>query len=117
MYCMKCGREMEEESVFCTQCLAVMEKYPVKPGTAVQLPKRRDPNFAKRAVPRRKVLTPEEMIRKLRRALRIALIAWLITFLLFCAALYPAVTHILEETRFDLGQNYSVFTDDEPEDP
>ena len=41
MYCMKCGREIEDGQAFCGDCLAVMEKYPVKPGTAVILPKRR----------------------------------------------------------------------------
>jgi len=116
MYCMKCGREMEEEHVFCNQCLAVMEKYPVKPGTAVQLPKRREMPFVKRPAPRRKALAPEEMVRKLRRALRTMLVIWVITFLLFCAALYPAVLYIMEGTHFSLGQNYSLISDVEAEE-
>lgn len=36
--CLKCGREIEEGQVFCNDCLVQMAKYPVKPGTAVQLP-------------------------------------------------------------------------------
>ena len=31
MNCMKCGRETENEAVFCPDCLQIMEKYPV-PG-------------------------------------------------------------------------------------
>ena len=40
MACMKCGKDVNEPQVFCDECLAVMERYPVKPGTAIQLPKR-----------------------------------------------------------------------------
>ena len=113
MYCMKCGRELEEEGVFCKECLSVMEQYPVKPGTVVQLPKRRETGFVKRAVPRRKTLTAEEQIHKLRRWLRISVVAWFLTFLLFCAALYPAVLYLMEENHFSLGQNYSVIETEE----
>ena len=38
--CLKCGKKTEERSVFCGGCLAVMEQYPVKPGTVVHLPQR-----------------------------------------------------------------------------
>ena len=108
MHCMKCGREIPEGQVFCPDCLLTMSKYPVKPGTTVVLPKRREYSIVKRVVPRRKMVTPEDQIRRLRRALRIVLIGWLITFLLLCASLYPAVSYILEENHFLPGQNYSV---------
>ena len=35
MSCMKCGKEVSEDQVFCPECLAEMERYPVKPGTPV----------------------------------------------------------------------------------
>ena len=38
--CLKCRREIAEGQVFCDDCLAQMKKYPVKPGTPVNLPKR-----------------------------------------------------------------------------
>lgn len=38
--CLKCGKKTEERSVFCSECLEVMERYPVKPGTIVHLPRR-----------------------------------------------------------------------------
>jgi len=106
--CMKCGREIEEGQAFCPDCLSVMERYPVKASATVVLPVRREAVAVKRVLPRRKLLTPEEQIRKLRRVLRVTLIGWLITFLLFCAALYPAVLYLMEENHFGLGQNYSV---------
>jgi len=116
MFCMKCGREIEENHVFCEECLAVMAKYPVKPGTTVLLPKRREIPLIKRAVPRRKTVTPEDQIRKLRRVVRTTFVLWVVTLLLFLAALYPAVLYIMEENHFDLGQNYSVITPaDNPE--
>lgn len=108
MYCMKCGREIEEGQVFCHDCLAVMAKYPVKPGTVIQLPVRRESSVIRRQLPRRKTLTPEEQIRKLRRTLRVILIGWLITLLLLSASLYPAICYILEEEHFLPGQNYSL---------
>ena len=42
MHCMKCGRDLEPGQVFCEECQAEMKKYPVKPGTVVQLPRRRE---------------------------------------------------------------------------
>lgn len=116
MNCMKCGREIEEGQAFCPDCLSVMERYPVKPGTVVQIPKRKQTVMSKRIVSRRKQFSPEEQIRRLRRLLRNALIAWFITFLLLGAALYPAVLYLLEENHFGLGQNYSVITPAEETD-
>ena len=40
--CLKCGKKTEAQSVFCGECLAVMEHYPIKPGTVVHLPCRQD---------------------------------------------------------------------------
>ena len=94
MKCMKCGREIDEGQVFCPDCLLVMAKYPVKPGTAIVLPKKRD-SAVKRPAPRRKLVTPEDQIRKLRRSLRTVFIMWLITFLLLCVMVYP----IMREER------------------
>ncbi len=66
-YCMKCGREIKAEQVFCDDCLAEMEKYPVKPGVVVLLP-RREEQPAK-PTPRRKysAIAPEEQVKKLKK--------------------------------------------------
>ena len=110
MYCLKCGREVNEDKVFCPDCVAVMEQYPVKPGTVVLLPKRREGGTVNRTTARRKNLSPEEVIRKLRRKSVALLVAWLVTFLALCAMSVPGITHILEDNHFGLGQNYSVIT-------
>ena len=67
MYCLKCGREVNEDQDFCSDCVTVMEKYPVKPGTAILLPRRREGAALTRPAVRRKTLTADEQIRKLRR--------------------------------------------------
>lgn len=108
MHCMKCGREISEGEVFCQDCLKIMAKYPVKPDTAVQIPRRRESASVRRAVVRRKTVSPEEQIRKLKRRLIVALAVWLITFLLLCAALYPLAVYLLTEERIRPGQNYSL---------
>ena len=82
MYCAKCGREMRETGVFCPECLAGMEAYPVKPGTPIQLPVRaNDPIPKKRK--RRPNIKPEERIRQLRTALRWMTLALIITLIAF----------------------------------
>ena len=106
MFCMKCGREIES-GVFCPDCLCDMAKYPVKPGTAIQLPKRRETAPVRKMFSLRKTVTAEEQIRKLRKSLRTMIVLWLITFLLFCAALVPAVAYLMED-HFLPGQNYSL---------
>ena len=108
MFCMKCGREIEEGQVFCHDCLHGMAKYPVKPGTVIQLPKRRETTASRKSFSWRKILTPEEQIRKLKNQLRTVTILALILFLLFCAALYPAILYLAEENHFLPGQNYSL---------
>ena len=108
MHCMKCGREIEEGQAFCIDCLHGMAKYPVKPGTVIQLPKRRETPTSRKTFSWRKTLTPEEQIRKLKKQLRVAYIMFLVLLLLFCAALYPAVLYLSEKDNFLPGQNYSL---------
>ena len=43
MQCLKCGKDVSSSPAFCDACLAERERYPVKPGTAIQLPKREAP--------------------------------------------------------------------------
>ena len=108
MFCMKCGREIEEDQVFCYDCLRVMAQYPVKPGTVIQLPKRRETPASRKTFSWRKTLTPEEQILKLKKQLRVATVMILVLLLLFCAALYPAYLYAIEEEHFLPGQNYSL---------
>ena len=71
MSCMKCGKEVSEEQAFCEECLAEMERYPVKPGTPVLLPHRDIivPQRKRRNI--RRIRKPEEQLAALRNTLRL----------------------------------------------
>lgn len=111
MNCLKCGREIEDGQLFCSNCLEVMQKYPVKANTAVQLPHRSE-NVPgrKSAAKRRQAPTVEEKLQTAKRFLHRILILWLITLGLLIASLYPAVQYLLGETFRLPGQNYSTFS-------
>ena len=114
MECMKCGRNIEPGNVFCDGCLEGMEKYPVKPGTPINLP-RRTANTSKKQNSRRRTLSHEELLavqRKTIRYLRVAVIC-----LLVCLA--AAITMMLhfaqnQEVHNNIGQNYSTKGYDTP---
>jgi len=110
--CMKCGREIAEDQVFCESCLEVMRKYPVKPGIAIQLPQRKETPFVKKVQSKRRhAPTPEERIQVLKKRVRTLVILWLVTLALLAAALYPALEYFQGRRFHQTGQNYSTFTD------
>ena len=112
MNCMKCGREIAEDSVFCESCLEDMKKYPIKPGIAIQLPGRKDaPAPRKVHARRRQPPTQEEQIQKLKKRLRRMTVLWLITALLLAAAIYPAAEYLTGRNIKLPGQNYSTITE------
>ena len=108
MNCMRCGRETPEEQCFCEECLLDMERYPVKPGTVVQLPSRRV-DALQRKQPRRKSISPEEQVKVLKRRLRGVCVSLVICLLLLSLAVYSLLRHTGED-RFAIGQNYSSVT-------
>ena len=112
MNCMKCGRETVDNQVFCSECLAGMEKYPVRPGTVVHLPRRREESAAKKSSSRRKAPpAPEEQVRILKKQVRRLRIALLLFALLLAVSGYFTAVHILEQDMdFLPGQNYSSVT-------
>lgn len=69
MYCLRCGNETTNEQVFCEKCLSNMERYPVKPGTPIKIPHRNTVTAVKKQG-RRKALTPEEQVIRLKVHLR-----------------------------------------------
>lgn len=106
MQCMKCGREIPAGDVFCQECLTDMEKYPVKPGTAVHIPSQSQ--LARRQQERRPAMTPERKVEILTR--RIWALSWLLT--LAAATIIAAsalIFSLLQETDDGpaIGQNYS----------
>ena len=108
MKCTKCGRETAENAVFCAKCLSVMERYPVKPGTVIQLPHRkaappRKPLFRKRLLP------PEELVTQQRKTIKWLWVALICTFLLLCLSV-TLLLHLnpYTEASATIGQNYST---------
>ena len=104
MNCLKCGRETAAEQIFCLECQAEMEKYPVKPGTVVQLPQRKE-NPSPRRVKRRSQ-TSEEHIRQLQKRIRTLSLLLFLSALVIVALLIPTIEHLTEE-HYLPGQNYS----------
>ena len=105
MGCMKCGRDIVEGRSFCDVCLATMDRYPVKSGTPVIIPSRRQ-EAVRKAPPRRK-LSPEEQVRRLRRLNRT--LSFLLAISLMLAIFFGYITalHFLEEEELLPGQNYT----------
>ncbi len=106
MNCTKCGRETADNAVFCKKCLGIMAQYPVKPGTVIQLPQRKKPS-AKKAAPRKKSLSPEELVISQRRTIKWLWVVLACTFLLLCLS----VTLLFQinqeqESATTIGQNY-----------
>ena len=61
MNCMKCGRETDDNNVFCQNCLLEMEKYPVQPGSVVLLPRRKESSVVRKA-PKRHFYSADEPV-------------------------------------------------------
>ena len=109
MRCMKCGRETQEGAVFCLDCQVDMEKYPVKPGTAIQLPRRTEAPPSRR-VHFRPALTPEEQLKRLRRTIRRLALALAVCLLLLAAGFFFLAEHMKSHADPLPGQNYSAVT-------
>lgn len=118
MNCAKCGREIGNDQVFCPVCLEEMERYPVKPGTVVHIPKHAEEKEEKKAITRRKqMLTPEQQIARLKKKVR-WLRSFLVLLLLLCGLLSFAVGEMVTELDFYrfLGQNYNTVETHTPSD-
>lgn len=114
MNCIKCGRDLRGEQVFCHECQEGMEHYPVKPGTPVNLPQHTPAQEVKsKPVRGRKILPPEVRIRKQRATIR--LLVLVLTAVLFAFAATALLTlHLLDQRdqQSRIGQNYHVTSED-----
>ena len=94
MKCMKCGTAIPADQCFCEPCREDMERYPVKPGTTVQLPKRapRSEKKVLRTTPLKEVVQQQKAtIRRMRLALAILFLALcLVSALLYFKIYYEA---------------------------
>ena len=107
--CLKCGRPCREDQAFCGECLAEMEKYPVKPGVVVLLPQR-EQSVPRPAGRRRTAPSPEEQVNKLKRRVVALRLALLLALGAVGGLVWLTVSDYLagqEETGPLPGQNYS----------
>ena len=104
MYCMKCGREVEDGQVFCPECLGLMEREPIPIRSSVKIPSQ--PPKSNKI--RRPALHYEEEVRRLEKAgerLRIWVILLAMSTILLAMAVYhKEVTQAVE----DMGKNYTI---------
>ena len=104
MYCMKCGREVEDGQVFCPDCQDLMKQEPISIRTAVKIP--RQPINNNRT--RRPAIHYEEEVHRLEKSnerLRIwVILLAMATVLLAMAVYHKEVVRAVE----DMGKNYSI---------
>lgn len=112
MYCMKCGREIEADQVFCEDCRAEMEKYPVKLNTLVQIPDRPKKHAVKKVHARWE--SAEDQIVALKKRCRRLIAALILMFLLALglAAAVGVTVYEMDIQRF-LGQNYHTVDEEQ----
>ena len=108
MSCLRCGRETAEKQVFCELCLSDMKKYPVKPGTSIQLPSRSAQDEVRK--PRPKVPTLEEEYDKLLHAIRVLLLAMagLLMAFAICAGLLISNLNQQDDNSVPPAQNFGT---------
>ena len=83
MGCLKCGEATQEDRVFCDACMEIMQQYPVKQDTAIQLP-RRDASPVERKTASHRKVTNEQRISRLRSVIRFLLIVIILLSVLLC---------------------------------
>ena len=109
MFCLKCGKEVSEKAVFCQQCLSEMNRYPVKPDTKFFLPKHTAPSVVKKAPPRKKVLSPEERISRMKKAIQALSLVLAVTMMALALSVALLFDSVTSETPEDaIGQNYGT---------
>lgn len=110
MSCLRCGKNTEETQAFCSECLALMEKHPVKPGIAIHLPNRNPASPEKKASVRLREPTATEQVEHLRKTVRwlLGMIAALSVLLLLTAGM---LLHVMDKQSVsgNIGKNYTTF--------
>lgn len=109
MYCMKCGKEIDENRVFCEDCLAVMSQYPVRRGTPIHLPNN-TPSVEKKAAPKKRQPAPEERLARFQTATRWLALALVSTLLILSITISLLVNTLNTPASAsnDIGKNYNT---------
>ena len=108
MKCLKCGRETDQ--TFCESCREHMARYPVKPGTIVQLPKDRASSSPRDNRSWHSGISLEEQIAGQKRTIR-RLSRAVAALALLLLGMGVAMFFLLRgPTQPKPGQNYSTVT-------
>lgn len=109
MNCLKCGKETSDGQVFCDDCQQVMQQHPIKPGTAIHLPRRDTSAQDKKQYDARRESSRSDTLAQLRRMIHwlTATIAVLSVLLLLTASM---LIHTLnkESSTNIIGRNYTT---------
>lgn len=115
MSCLRCGRDTENQQVFCAACLEEMARHPVRSDTPVYLPVRKT-----REAPRkqyrwqRRERSAEEIIAILRKRVRILTAACVILAMMLSAAavgVWMATRQGAENPLSSFGRELPSITD------
>ena len=108
MNCLKCGRETDQ--TFCECCREEMARYPVKPGTIVQLPRDRAASSPRNNQDWRNGTSLETQIENQKRSIR-RLRGAVVVLALLLVVMGAGVFWLLGgENQPPPGQNYSAVT-------
>ena len=110
MGCLCCGRSVAEGHAFCDDCQARMEQYPVKPGTAIHLPRRSAPVATKKRSRRKRQISQEEQIALLKKALRQARVFLVLVTVVLCLAVGMLFYQTFQPEDSIIGRNYTIDT-------
>lgn len=107
MNCLKCGNETKDNQVFCSHCLNIMERYPVKPDVRVHLPSHTPKASPRKPWYKRRNIRPEDKLQQLKKTVRaLAILAVILAISLFATG--AALAHmILNQDDPNLGKNYT----------
>ena len=109
MECLRCGRETDGNTAFCSACAQQMAKHPIKPGTPVLLPVR--PASGEKAAARKRERTPSQTIAQLQQMIRwLTVIIALLSLLLCATAVFLLHTLDAQADSNRPGRNYTVDT-------
>ena len=111
MYCLKCGREIDGQQVYCSGCLEIMDRYPIKPGTPVQLPKKKTIITPKKQN-RRSTPSLEDQLRRMRRMVTVLIFLLLSVSLVASYFIYQYLQPEPVDEEPSPGQSWSVASDE-----
>ena len=104
MACMKCGKNTENERLFCARCLEVMESYPVKPDVHIQLPVRNRDSVPRKQARKQRKNAKDAKIATLQLQLRLM---WVVVIALLLAMGILLLRGIKAPAAENPGQNYT----------